>query len=233
MISPINAFRGLRAVARIVMDPANLDEVFVLADLTENSERLETIVTELRRDPDMAKIFEAKPRLGPIDPDSLASLPEGTVGQVYAKFMHDRGLRPEDLPLLAGDERDIDWIRNHFRETHDLWHVVTGFDTDVAGELGLQAFYAAQVSGPLAVLILSIGLANTVFKAMDDAHPRLDAIARGWLLGKRAKPLFGLRFADRFGQSLDELRAELNLDLEGVEAVLAHTTAREVLAEAA
>jgi ubiquinone biosynthesis protein Coq4 len=32
-------------------------------------------------------------------------------------------------------------------ETHDIWHVVTGFHTDVAGELGLQAFYLAQFPG--------------------------------------------------------------------------------------
>jgi ubiquinone biosynthesis protein Coq4 len=26
-----------------------------------------------------------------------------------------------------------------------VWHVATGFSTDIAGELGLEAFYAAQL----------------------------------------------------------------------------------------
>jgi len=220
MLNPIDAYRGLRAVGRIVMDPTNLDEVFVLADLSERSSQLEQVIAELREDPEIARLFDAKPRLGPVDQDALAELPEGTLGREYAEFMRARGLRHEDLTLVDSDDRDIDWLRNHLRETHDLWHVVTGFHTDVAGELGLQAFYAAQIEGPLPILLLAVGFTNTLVKGMDDMSARLDAITRGWLLGKRSRSMFGLRFADWLERPLSELREELEMRPDEVDAIV-------------
>lgn len=233
MKSPIDILKAARAVARIVADPTRLDEVFVLADLSEKSPQLHEMIATLEQDPEVAAIFAKKPRLGPVDQDALARLPEGTVGRAYADFMRARGLRHEDLTLVDSDEADMDWIRNHLRETHDLWHVVTGFDTDVAGELGLQAFYLAQLEGPLPVLLLTVGMLNTLFKGMGDARHRLHEIARGWVLAQRSRSLFGLPFAERWEQPLSELRAEYDIDVEGVDAYLAGTPAEQVLAEAA
>lgn len=217
MKSPIDILKAARAVARIVADPTRLDEVFVLADLSEKSPQLHEMIATLEQDPEVAAIFAKKPRLGPVDQDALARLPEGTVGRAYADFMRARGLRHEDLTLVDSDEADMDWIRNHLRETHDLWHVVTGFDTDVAGELGLQAVYLAQFGAPLAVMLLGVGMANTLFFSMDDRERRMDEITRGWLLGKRAKTLFGVRWAESWEKPLAQVREELGLDLEALD----------------
>lgn len=222
MINPIDAFRGLRAVSRVVRDPNRLDEIFVLADLSEKSKGLEEAIERFKSDPVLGSAFETKPRLGRVDQEALHRLPEGTLGREYAEFMAARGLRHEDLELVEnGDERDIDWIRNHLRETHDLWHVVTGFDTDIPGELGLQAFYCAQVKGPLPVLILSMGLLNTLFMAMDDLDDRMTAISHGFQLGKRTKSLFGLDFRAHFERPLADLRRELGLPVDAPKAVQA------------
>lgn len=231
-MGPLDVLKTARAMVRIVADPTRLDEVFVLADLSEKSPQLHEMIATLRKDPEVAAIFDAKPRLGPVDQEALARLPEGTVGRAYAEFMKARGLRHEDLKLVDG-EADMDWIRNHLRETHDLWHVVTGFDTDVAGELGLQAYYLAQFEGPLPILLLTVGMLNTLIKAQGDARHRVNAIARGWVLGQRSRSLFGLRFADRWEQPLAELREEFGVDLEAVDAFLAGTPAERVLAKAA
>lgn len=220
MINPLDLFRGLRAIARVTRDPNRLDEIFVLADLSEKSPSLEEAIERFREDPVLGEAFSRKPRLGPIDQDALGELPEGTLGREYHEFMAARGLRHEDLKLVEnGDERDMDWIRNHLRETHDLWHVVTGFDTDLPGELGLQAFYCAQVKGPLPVLILSIGLLNTFLMAMDDLDARMAAISHGYQLGKNTGPLFGLDFRANFERPLADLRRELNLPVDAPKAV--------------
>ncbi len=220
MMSPLDIFRGLRAVSRVVRDPNQLDEIFVLADLSEKSKGLEQAIARFKADPALGKAFETKPRLGALDQEALHRLPEGTLGREYAEFMAERDLRHEDLKLVdSGDERDIDWIRNHLRETHDLWHVVTGFDTDVPGELGLQAFYCAQVKGPLPVLILSMGLVNTLLMAMETVDERMTAISHGFQLGKRTKPLFGLDFRAQLERPLADLRRELGLPVDAPKAV--------------
>jgi ubiquinone biosynthesis protein COQ4 len=222
MMNPVDVFRGLRAVSRVVRDPNRLDEIFVLADLSEKSQGLEQAIERFKADPVLAAAFERKPRLGPVNQEALHRLPEGTLGREYADFMAERGLRHEDLKLVeSGDERDIDWIRNHLRETHDLWHVVTGFDTDIPGELGLQAFYCAQVKGPLPVLILSMGLLNTLFMAMETLDDRMTAISHGYQLGKETRSLFGLDFRAHFDRPLTDLRRELGLPADAPSAVRA------------
>jgi len=219
MMNPIDTLRGLRAIGRVIRDPNRLDEIFVLADLSEHSKGLEQAIARFRADPAFRRAFETKPRLGPVDQEALHRLPEGTLGRAYAEFMAERGLRHEDLKLVEGGERDMDWIRNHLRETHDLWHVVTGFGTDIPGELGLQAFYCAQVKGPLPVLILSMGLINTLLFSMESLDERLTAISHGYQLGKRTKPLFGLDFRASFARPLADLRGELGLPADAPEAV--------------
>jgi ubiquinone biosynthesis protein Coq4 len=220
VLTPIQIFRGVRAVARLTTDPTRLDEVFVLADLAEESPELERMLEAARSDPAWSKALAERPRLGRVDLDALALLPEGTIGRGYADFMRARGLSHEDLLLVEG-EGELDFVRNHLRETHDIWHVATGFDTDVAGELGLQAFYLAQLEGPLPVLLLTVGMLHTLFRAMPDARRRMDTIARGWRLGKRERPLFGVAWAERWRQPVEAFRREHAIDPDAVDAILA------------
>lgn len=232
MIGPLKLVRALRAVARITADPTKLDEVFVLADVSEESPQIDRLLAELRADPVHRLALQSKPRLGEVSLASLSRLPEGTLGRAYARFMTDRGLSHEDLVLVEG-ESDMDWMRNHLRETHDLWHVATGFDTDVAGELGVQAFYLAQLKGPLPVLLLAVGMLNTLFKGMDDADRRMRAITRGWLLGRRGASLFGTAWSERWGEPLESFRRAHRLDLDAVDRFLEESEPAEVLAAAA
>jgi ubiquinone biosynthesis protein Coq4 len=231
-LHPLKLARAVRAVVRITMDPTRLDEVFVLADTAEESPQLAVILERFRSHPVFSAAFVERPRLGRVDLDALGRLPPGTFGRAYADFMRAHDLSPEDLVLVEG-QTDLDFLRNHLRETHDLWHVVTGFETDVAGELGLQAFYLAQIHGPFPVMLLAVGMLNALLRELDDAPRRVEAIARGWLLGKRAAPLFGQRWAARWEEPLEDLRRELRIDLAGVEAALAEHGTERALARAA
>ncbi len=48
------------------------------------------------------------------------------------------------------------------RQTHDLWHVLTGYTADVRGEILLQAFTYAQLGSPSSLLITLLGAARAV-----------------------------------------------------------------------
>ena len=79
------------------------------------------------------------------------------------------------------------------------WHAVTEFATDVAGELGLQAFYAAQGPGGLPLLLIAMGFLNSAIYAQGDRERRFQAVADGWEMGKRAESLFGVRWVEALG----------------------------------
>jgi ubiquinone biosynthesis protein COQ4 len=207
LLQRIAVLRSMLAIAR---DPGRLDAVFALHESIDDPEILEPLVARMRAGEATGRALRERARLGRVDLAALGALPEGTLGRAYADFMRAAGLDPASIPTLeARDEHQ--WFSAHLYETHDVWHVVTGFGPDVAGELGLQAFYFAQLEGPLPVAILAAGMLNTAIAAQGDATRRLDAIAHGWRLGRDARPLFGVRWSEHWARPLDAIRRELGL----------------------
>jgi ubiquinone biosynthesis protein Coq4 len=214
MPSPLALVKLAVASARLVRDPDRLEEVFALADTLQQTEAIDAMLAHVRRDPQGARAVVERPRVR-ARLAALRALPDGTFGREVARFLDDRGLDPDALPDRPADDPRA-FVRAHLYETHDLWHVATGFDTDVAGEVGLQAFYLAQLPARLAPLLLSVAMANTFLYRFDDAGPRMDAIAAGWRLGRAARPLFGVRWAELWEQPLAEVRARLAIPAGGV-----------------
>ncbi len=191
----------------LVRHPEHLDRVFALADALSEShtEVLDAMRDVFARDPRGAAAIADKPRLG-VDLRELERQPAGSLGRVFADHLRKNGLDPASIPTLAA-ETDIAFVRAHLYETHDVWHAVTGFGADPAGELGLQAFYAAQTPGNLPLLLLAVGLLNTGLFSIADRDRRLEAISRGWAMGRRARPLFGVRWDELWDRPVSEVRA--------------------------
>jgi len=201
--------RGWRAALTLLRDPSRLDQVFVLDEVMED-ESAGPVLHAAQSHDRGRQALRTRPRLGRLDLDQLAGLPEGTVGRAYADHMRGLGLDPATIPEKAAWD-DASYARAHLYETHDLWHVATGFGADIAGEVGLQAFYAAQLHGRLPPILVSGGLLHGVIAAPDDWERRLSAVTRGYELGKRAEPLFGVRWRDELDRPLDDLRRALRL----------------------
>lgn len=214
-LAPVRGARALHAFATIARDPNQLGKVFELRSSLEDKQRLVPIVARLAETPAGRAAFAERPRLGTIDLAELAALPAGSLGERFGRHMLDAGLDPAAIPTLESEDEQS-YVSAHLYETHDVWHVVTGFGTDVAGELGLQAFYLGQFPAFLSAAILSAGLLNTMLFAMEERDRRMEAIARGWDLGRRAAPLFGVRWADRWSEPLEDVRRSLGIPIEGV-----------------
>lgn len=213
---------GLVAGVRLFLDPNRLPDVFVIERALITKAAQARTGARLRANPATAAALVAQKRLLPLDLERLAAYAEGTVGRAAADFFEKRGLDPKAIPRLESAteaERDpaqdeaTDYVRAHLYETHDLWHVLTGLDTDVAGELALQAFYSAQVDAMLPRILIVLGLINSRLGmgGGDDWRPRLDGVARGWLLGRNAKPLFGIDWDSIWDRPLAEVRRELGI----------------------
>src|SRR5690606_31365296 len=86
--------------------------------------------------------------LGPfpdIDPVPLRELPRGTLGREYIALLDANGL----TPFRISAQLDPALLDRHafvarYSLVHDIFHVLTGFDTSWSGELGVWAFVAAQ-----------------------------------------------------------------------------------------
>jgi ubiquinone biosynthesis protein COQ4 len=203
---------GIAAV-RLVRDTDRLDEVFAIADSISDLGSLDPIVAFVRADPQGARALADRPRVS-IDLPALRALPDHTFGRAVARFFDERGLDPAAMPKRPAPT-DVEYVRAHLYETHDLWHVATGFETDVAGEVGLQAFYLAQFPARLAAILLGLVFINTFLYRFDDKDRRTDELARGWALGKSARPLFGLDWNILFPLPLTDVRTRLSIPTAG------------------
>jgi ubiquinone biosynthesis protein Coq4 len=219
MRNPVTYARTALRMARALRDPDRLQDILELAAVLAPPSAMTRLVERLMRHDAAARAFVERPRVGLVALASLRALPEGTLGRVFADHLVENGLDPDALPSLEA-HTDEEYVRAHMLESHDVWHVLTGFRTDVAGELGLQAFSLAQVGSPFALGILAGGLANTLLYAFSERDARMGAIVRGWLLGRRARLLFGASWRQMWEWPLEDVRQRFGLDLDPVDALL-------------
>ena len=144
------------------------------------------------------------------DLDTLLTLPSDSLGYIYAAQMKKTGFDPN---LHAGmtAKSDAEYVELRLSQTHDLWHIVTGFDTSITGEIGLQAFHLPQFPYPLATILVANSLISSTLRAPEILPELLESIAQGLQMGKAAKPLFAQKWEEGWEKSLSQWQAELNI----------------------
>jgi ubiquinone biosynthesis protein COQ4 len=200
--------RGLGAALRLLRDPNRLDEVFALDRATPKAVG-PLLVERVQHYAEGRRALTQRPRLA-LDLPSLRVLSPGTFGRSVADFYDAHALTPASIPSLEVMD-DASYVMAHLYETHDVWHVATGFGASVADELGLQAVYAAQLPGRLAPILIAGGLVQAALWVHGDFEPRLSAVARGYAMGRKAHPLFGVRWEKMWALPVDDVRRQLGL----------------------
>jgi ubiquinone biosynthesis protein COQ4 len=196
-----------KALSVLVRDHTRLDQVLVFMQAV-NLGRLVRAAERLEADPDGARLLAERPRIDRkhVDFDALRRLPEGTLGRAYTRFLDDNGITPDAFEALpAGVDERIAWIMLRMRQTHDLWHVLTGYAPDVAGELRLQAFTYGQTGAPGSLILTVFGTLRWTLR--DKGH--LTAIRHAYRRGKATKWLPTFRWEEHWATPVSELRAML------------------------
>lgn len=170
---------------------------------------LKIMVDSLARHPQGKQAFLSRPRLGNVALKQLLTLPQNTLGYVYADHMMSNGLTPLEASQV---DDDYQFFIAHIRETHDLWHVVTGCDTNIIGEIKLEAFYVAQLyASRFWLALLAKNLLKAVVYDIETTSKYMDAITQGWRMAQRAKPLFGIQWNTLWSSPLVDIRENLDI----------------------
>jgi len=199
----------VRGAIALVIDPSKTESVYDVEDGLRHRRATTLAVEFVKQDPGVAQIFAERYLAEPPDLEQLGQLPEGALGRVYADYLRDSGFEADFYRSLEVED-DASYFLLRMRQTHDIWHLVAGFNTDVPGELGLKAFELAQTRRPLSAVLLSGGVLSAVFKAPETIGPLLEQIAIGYRLGSTAKPFLAQRWEEHWERSLDDWRELLN-----------------------
>ncbi|MDI1363502.1 MAG: Coq4 family protein, partial [bacterium] len=136
--------RALKAVRRLIADKEDTVQVFEIMRALAGK-AIPKGYRRLLSTPEGGRIAyerdEFAARLS--DPVWLASFGPGTVGAAYRDFIAPRGLSAEGLAEESRKiaENDVDaphplaWYGRRLRDVHDVWHVLTGYNTDALGEV--------------------------------------------------------------------------------------------------
>lgn len=207
----IHYLETLKGIASMLRDPGSTQSVFDIEDGLRDIEAAELFLRYVRRDPAMVGMIEERYlRHGQHDIPGLLKLPVDTLGYCFARHIADHGFDPDYFRKIEIKD-DLDYIMLRMRQTHDIWHVITGFATDPIGEVGLKAVELAQTRRPMSAVIACGGVLRFLFHEPEDLGKVLSAVAEGYKMGTRSELLLAQKWEEHWERPLAEWRAMLNV----------------------
>ena len=213
--------RALRALRRLIADSERTEEVFELIDAMAGPSGLRRFEA-FRDDPAGRTLLERKPCLLTTlsNREALRRLPEGSFGRAYADFMDGADLSADGLleaSELGNDQTaaasvgdpDLEWWGCRLRDSHDLWHVLSGYGRDEAGEVALLAFTHAQTGNRAIAMIVLVGAAVGLAQG-GLGWPGY--LLRARRRGKAARRLQFAPYEDWLARPLADVRADLGIE---------------------
>ena len=206
--------RALQALARVLDNPEETDQVLVFSAYI-NAPAMTDRMSSFFEHPDGARLYAEHRAIDSktVDLAALLALPDDTLGHAYAHFLTSRGLTPDvfDNPPEGITDPRASYVMQRMRQTHDLWHVVTGHQTDTAGEIALQAFTFAQAGAPSSAILATMGTLRTLRERPDVTRSLLRDVLSAYRQGRRAAKLAVFPWEQYWTTSLVQVRAMLGL----------------------
>jgi len=211
--------RARRALQALIADPERTDQVFEIVRALSGRTDIRNFA-RLLDEPDGPRLLMERPDLLAVldDREALARLPEGSLGRAYLAFMIAGDLTAGGL-VDASMQGDTDarmgysvestWFFDRLRDMHDVWHVLTGYGRDEAGEAANLAFTFGQIGNYGIGLIV---LAAAALGPRSDRFYWQRYLFRAWRRGRRARWLPAVRYEKLLALPLAEARARLGID---------------------
>lgn len=213
---PLKAWRHMQ---KLIADKEDTEQVFHIIEALNGDSTRRDFARFMRSDR-AETLLRARTFLPDIldDHAPLKALPEGTVGRTYVDFMQREGLTANGLvqESLANRQThetyddDLLWYINRLRDTHDMYHVLTGYGRDALGEDALLGFTHSQHGG-LGVNFIAFMGNRQIAKVAPKAARVKDVLAEGRRNGKAARRIIEQDIIALLDQPIDEVRAALNI----------------------
>lgn len=162
-----------------------------------------------RTEPNLPEILD--------DHAALRKTPKGSLAHAYCDFMEAEGLTAAGLVAesdrLGRPKYDdlVQWFGDRSRDTHDLFHVLTGYGRDALGEQCVLLFTHGQSPTQGHLLIGYAGAANIKKMVWGSKAPVMGAVREAKATGRGAPPMIAQPIRELLKQPVDEVRKALNI----------------------
>lgn len=200
---------GLRTLQVLKVEPTNPAWGALFYDSVEIG-RCAQLAREFSRHEEGRRLLADKPSLSAseLSVEALEKLPPGTFGHAFARYYREKGLQP--IETLTPPKNDAEYLAKRLRETHDFIHLMTGYDTDVMGEMEVQAFSLGNLHLRTSLIILL----NTA-REVSQHIPDFDAavyVRRLWAAFRRgadSRQFASFRWEDHWATPVALMREQL------------------------
>ena len=198
----------------MMLNPEGTQSVFDLEDGLMKSKSTDELLRFTSKDPTVRSLIDER-YLQPIpDTKALSRLPKDTLGYRYFNHLDSMGFDPDYYRKIEV-ENDVDYVMMRIRQTHDIWHVITGFDTHPLGEIAIKAVELAQTHRPMAAAICAGGVYRYMLKQPDEFADCLESIVAGYHMGLQSRPLLAMKWEELWDCKVDDLRERLGVEVIG------------------
>jgi ubiquinone biosynthesis protein COQ4 len=212
---PLRAVRSFQGLMKDKEDTSLVFKIFESLPSKDFLPRVESLALSERGE----MLRATEPCLPDIldDHAALRRTPKGSLAHAYCDFMEAEGLTAAGL--VAESNRSgrprypdlVEWFINRSRDTHDLFHILTGYGRDALGEACVLLFTHGQSPSQGHLLIGYAGAANIKNMAKGSAAPVFGAVREAHRIGKGAPQLMAQPIRLLLERPLDEVRKDLRI----------------------
>jgi ubiquinone biosynthesis protein Coq4 len=203
----------LRGVIGMLRNPEGTESVFDIEDGLRGIRATRGIVERVRDDPGVRALMAERYLAPAVDVAALERMPPGSLGHCFARHIIDHGFDPDYYRKITVRD-DLDWVLMRMRQTHDIWHVVTGIGTDRLGEIAVKGFELAQTWRPLAAVITCGGMMRYLMHEPERLGDVMTHISHGYQLGRRARPFLAQKWEQGWDLPLATWRQRVGLSAD-------------------
>ena len=224
-----NNLRSMYAIYRLARKPSGIEYFIMMGDAQDNIGESERRLGRFA-DPFKSEALEQMwqsgfDATGSYDLEALGKLPADTLGGALARHMKDAGLG-QDFYEHARPRNRMQFLRLRMRQTHDIWHVLTGTSTDVFDEVAIQGFVAGQYTSATSAILAAAAFLKSVLRGrFDELQRYVDGFCEGYVAGKRAESLLAVKWEQLWEEKVETLRRRYRIDTPSLRA---HETGAEV-----
>ena len=210
--------RAVKAFQALIKDKEDTSLVFKIFESLPSRDFLSR-VSDLALSERGEMLRATEPSLPEIldDHATLRRTPKGSLAHAYCDFMEAEGLSAAGL--VAEAERLgrpkfpdlVEWFINRSRDTHDLFHVLTGYGRDALGEQCVLLFTHGQSPSQGHLLIGYAGAANIAKMVKGSKAPVFGAVRQAHRTGKGAPSLMAQPIRALLERPVEQVRADLRI----------------------